>query len=230
MRYFRSEAKPLSRKEARRALRTSYTAEEKKRHRKARFFSLLTTLLFWTVSALCFLLFLFFFSFVPEAPDSPLLSFLRGALFVVYLLITLFVSLLLGLLPCLPLWEKTECPPSNKEAARLLHLACRPLRESYGVKKPLLVTKCYDSSDTAFCQKDVLLFFVENELRLTANLKHGFYDKEGDLGCYAFACEEVTLREEQKEKLRLCILETEGVRFALGKKAKRFIETKGEER
>ena len=99
-----------------------------------------------------------------------------------------------------------------------------PFREYYGWTEPCIVTKCYNSSDKKFNNRDVCLFIVNDELRITADLKHGFSIKEKDLGCYAFKIEDFSVEQIQGEKFLITKLESEDMFFYLGRRAKSFIE------
>ena len=110
----------------------------------------------------------------------------------------------------------------------LLSEACAELRAFYGFREPFLVTKCYDSSERRFKRHDVCLFFVDGELRMTANVHYGFFDPEKDLGCYIWEKEELTLTREQYEGRTAVRLTAGEVTFLLGSRAGAFIE--GEQR
>ena len=119
--------------------------------------------------------------------------------------------------------------PAVKNAVKkeILSSACAHLREYYGLQEPCLVTKCYHSSDENFVNHDVCLFFVGDELRITADLKQGFLHGERDLGCYAFDLKEITLSKTEGERFLIAELKTENVVFLLGYRAKSFIMKKG---
>jgi hypothetical protein len=86
------------------------------------------------------------------------------------------------------------------------------------------VTKCYCSSDKRFTRHDVCIYVVEDELRITANLHYGFFDPKRDLGCYCMAPQEICLSETRHEDRPAIELTVDGVSFALGIKAKSFVE------
>lgn len=98
------------------------------------------------------------------------------------------------------------------------------LREFYGWKEPCVVTKCYESSDKAFKNHDVCIYVTENELRIAANLKYGFSNREKDLGCYAFAPDEISLTQIQEESFLAAELKAGDIVFRLGRRAKGYIE------
>ena len=106
----------------------------------------------------------------------------------------------------------------------ILSNACAHLREYYELQEPCIVTKCYESSDKRFKNHDVCIFVVDDELRITTNLKHGFFHGENDLGCYAFKSDEISLFEQQGEKFLMTELKSGNTVFLLGYRAKAFIE------
>lgn len=98
------------------------------------------------------------------------------------------------------------------------------MREYYGWKEACIVTKCYDSSDKKFKNRDICIFVVDDELRLTADLKHGFSIRENDLGCYAFKIDEISIAQIQCDNFLITELKSEDTVFHLGYRAKSFIE------
>lgn len=105
--------------------------------------------------------------------------------------------------------------------------ACAHLREYYGLTGPYLITKCYASDDNRFSGKDVCLFFADGELRITVDIVNGFLHGTRDMGCYAFAKEEITVGYAEFESKKAATIKGETVGFLLGKCAKRWIETEG---
>lgn len=122
-----------------------------------------------------------------------------------------------------PLWAKQQ----NTEKALLreaLSNACAELKTFYQFQEPLLVTKCYRSSDRRFDRHDVCIFVVDNELRITANLHYGFFDPKRDLGCYSLTRQEIQLTEDRHKDRNAVALQADGVVFVLGHRAGSFIE------
>ena len=92
------------------------------------------------------------------------------------------------------------------------------------MQEPCIVTKCYDASDKKFKNHDVCIFVVGDELRITTNLKNGFFREEKDLGCHAFLRDEVTVTKIEGEKFLMAELRAGETTFLLGYRAKGFIE------
>ena len=103
-------------------------------------------------------------------------------------------------------------------------IATMVLREYYGWNEPCIVTACYSATDKRLCRRTVCLFVCDGELRLTADLKHGFSVREKDLGCYAFHMDEITLSHVQNEQHIMTELRAGEMLFLLGRRAKGFIE------
>lgn len=135
----------------------------------------------------------------------------------------LIVSILIGLLVSSPIFTKAQ-EKLVFQKRRCFDKALISLRTYYGWKEPCIVTKCYDSSDKQFKNRDVCIFLFDDELRLTADLKHGFSIKENDLGCYAFKVDEIFLDQIQCEQVLVTELKSEGLFFQLGRRAKGFVE------
>lgn len=91
------------------------------------------------------------------------------------------------------LWKKAESVNVPAKKKEILSKACGHLRDYYGLQEPYIITKCFDAADKKFQKHDVCLFVVGGELRITADLIHGFLHGERDLGCYAFVKHEITL-------------------------------------
>lgn len=132
------------------------------------------------------------------------------------------ISLAIGVLTAAPIWNWAGKKINSRE--RILLKACEHLREFYSLQEPCIVTKCYESSDKKFKNHDVCIFVVGDELRITTNLKNGFFREEKDLGCYAFLRDEITLAKIEGEKFLMAELRAGEVIFLLGYRAKGFVE------
>ena len=123
-----------------------------------------------------------------------------------------------------PLWKKVESfhiPSMKKE---FFSKACGHLREYYELQEPYIITKCFDATDKKFQNRDVCIFVVGDELRITADLVHGFLNGERDLGCYAFKKEEIALSKQMNGNHLIAELKENNTVFLLGYRAKRFID------
>ena len=123
-----------------------------------------------------------------------------------------------------PLWKKADSfhLPSMKKV--IILKACCHLRIYYGLTEPYIITKCFHASDPKFKNHDVCIFVLGDELRITADLVHGFLHGERDLGCYAFQKQEITLTKQEKNGHLAVELKAENTTFLLGYRAKSFIE------
>ena len=123
-----------------------------------------------------------------------------------------------------PLWKKADSfhlPTMKKE---FFMKACSHLRTYYGLTEPYIVTKCFDASDHKFKNHDVCIFVVGDELRITADLVHGFLHGDRDVGCYAFKKHEIMLSKQQHDQHLWALLKADNTFFMLGYRAKAFIE------
>lgn len=155
--------------------------------------------------------------------DGILLKILQFAFGVALVICVVIAAPSLGMLASVPFYGKSD---DAAKAARkqLLSQSCAHLREYYGFREPFVVTKCFDSSDRSFKNHDICLFFVDGELRLTANLHYGFFEPSRDLGCYAFQKEEITVTQVPREQHFATELTAGEVTFLLGSRAGSFIE------
>ncbi|MBR5251803.1 MAG: hypothetical protein IKV52_03155 [Oscillospiraceae bacterium] len=123
-----------------------------------------------------------------------------------------------------PFWKKAESYNVPKMKNEFSSKACEHLRSYYGLQQPYIVTKCFDATDEKFCNKDICVFVVGEELRITTDIVKGFIHGERDLGCYAFEKQEIVLTKKHRDNQLVVQLEADGTMFLLGYKAKRFIE------
>lgn len=123
----------------------------------------------------------------------------------------------------MPLWKKVDSfhIPSMKKA--IFSKACTHLRDYYQLQEPYIITKCFDATDKKFRNHDVCIFIVEDEIRITADLVHGFLHGERDLGCYAFKLNEISLAKQQRGNHLVAELRADSNIFLLGYRARGFI-------
>lgn len=97
------------------------------------------------------------------------------------------------------------------------------LLKYYKIPENYIVTKCYDSSNRLLVDKDVLLFFHNDKLRIV----NDFTSTIKDFGCYEFKLNEFTLSYGKKEDIITTEIKTEKFYLSLGKKAKPYISNRG---
>ena len=221
MRYFKCESlKPEDREMITQYV--SLTEEDKKRDRQGK-------LLNFVAIALCSIVFLvvFFGSefMIAQIPDpwNPFIFVLSVVGRIILTFGVIIVSTLIGTLVSSPIFKKAQEKLVFQKRI-CFDKALISLREYYGWQEPCIVTKCYDSSDKKFKRRDVCIFCVDDELRITADLKHGFSIRENDLGCYAFKVDEFSLEQIQGENFLITKFKSEDLVFHLGRRAKGFIE------
>ena len=198
------------------------TDEEKKSDRQGKFLNFLGTLLFFVVFVAVFVGSLFLIVRI-STPQNPFLFILVVIVMLILGFGALIVAVLIGSFVSSPIHKKAQ----EKLAIQKRNCFDKSiifLREYYGWTEPCIVTKCYDSSDERFKNRDVCIFLVGDELRITADLRHGFSIKENDLGCYAFKADEFSLEQFQGEKFLITKFKSEDLVFHLGRRAKGFIE------
>ena len=200
------------------------TEQEKKRDRQGKILSFAAMVLMLSVFLLVFIGLLSMILEIPM-PSNPVLSILVDIGRFILGFAALFVSLIAGCVISSPLSSKAQ---KKLVVHKRIYFdkALLTLREYYGWAEPCLVTKCYDASDKVFKNRDICLFLVDDELRLAADLKHGFSIREKDLGCYAFRVDEISLAQIQGDQFLITELKAGSMFFHLGRRANAFIEKK----
>ena len=221
MRYFKYKGLQTTEKVALREQYKALSKEEKRLVRKDRFLNTLGNVVFYTIFIVSFGCCFWGLKQIPipenlfEVIMCHIGKFILGA-------VALFLCITISALVALPIF-------SNNEGRQLIYQkflakTCEHLREFYGLQEPCIVTKCYDASDKKFKNHDVCIFVVGDELRITTNLKHGFFYEERDLGCHAFLRDEITLTKIEGEKFLMAELRAGETTFLLAYRAKGFIE------
>lgn len=221
MRYFKYKGLQTTEKDVHKSMLTEFTKEEKRIIRKEKILDTLGTIVFFAVFLGGFACCVLGMKQIPfpellfEVIMRHIANFILGAVaLVLCLIIAIFVSMPIG----------SKHTDQKMIRQKYLSKACEHLREYYGLQEPCIVTKCYDASDKKFKNHDVCIFVVGDELRITTNLKHGFFYEERDLGCHAFLRDEVTINKIEGEKFLMAELRAGETTFLLGYRAKGFIE------
>ena len=198
------------------------TDEEKISDRQGKLLNFLGSFLFLVVFATIFIGSLALIIQIPF-PKNPFLFVCVIISMLILGSVALLLSISIGLFISSPLHKKAQEKLCIQKRIRFDNSIIL-LREYYGWTEPCIVTKCYYSSDKKFSNRDVCIFFVDEELRITANLRHGFSIKENDPGCYSFTLDEFSIKQIQGEKFLITKLESNNLVFHLGRRAKGFIE------
>ncbi len=200
----------------------SLTEVEKKRNRQGK---LLNFAAIASVS-IVFLVVFFGSEFMIAQIPPPQNAFLFVLAIIGRIILTIgvfIVSILLGSLVSSPIFKLAQKKLVFKKIIAF-DKSLIFLREYYAWQEPCIVTKCYDSSDKKFKNRDICIFLVDDELRITADLKHGFSIRENDLGCYAFKADDFSLEQIQGEQFLITEFKSRDTVFHLGRRAKGFIE------
>lgn len=194
-----------------------YTFRKKKHWKK---FSTIVTLIIYTS---CLVAGIFLLKSIP-LPNAWLWKTLVIICKVIVGFILLIACSILTVALTMPLWKKVESfhIPSIKKA--IFSKACKHLRDYYQLQEPYIITKCFDATDKKFQNHDVCIFIVEDELRITTDIVHGFLYGERDLGCYAFKLNEISLAKQQSGNHLVAELRAGNNIFLLGYRAKGFIQ------
>lgn len=222
MRYFRYKNENKNFNSAMREYYLRLTKDEKRTFRKEKFWNVVSLIVSVVVFFTCVTLGIYSLTLIPK-PDAVgwrILFYIGLGLLGI---VSLVISCLVTYAVTFPLWKqanKFNLPAMKKE---VFARACVHLREYYQLTEPYILTKCYKSTDERFTNHDVCIFVVGDELRITTDLVNGFLHGDRDLGCYAFAKEEIILTKKCEENILIAELAAKDVAFALGYRAKSFI-------
>lgn len=223
MRYFRYKNTNKNINNALAAQYKTLTEDEKYTFRKKKHWKKFSTIVTLIIYTSCLVAGAFLLKSIP-LPNA----WLWEALVIVCKVIVGFILLIacgvLTVALTMPLWKKVESLhiPSMKKA--IFSKACKHLRDYYQLQEPYIITKCFDATDKKFRNHDVCIFIVEDELRITTDLVHGFLHGERDLGCYAFKLNEISLAKQQSGNHLVAELREGNNIFLLGYRAKGFIQ------
>jgi len=199
-----------------------YEAVSSKEGRSLRWKSRLSALAGWAVFLLVFVCFIAWAQLFEPFSEGKGWLFFNAVLQGVWVVCGTVVAAVLVVMVWIPLSPKSDAAAS---CLKQIHASRRgeALRAYYGLCEPCLVTKCFDATDSKFIHHDVCLFVVDDELRLTTNLKNGVFAGDKDLGCYAFTQDELTVTQVAREHYMATQLTADGMTFCLGIRAERFI-------
>ena len=197
------------------------TDEEKKSDRQGKILNVCGTILFSLVLIASFVFGCILITKIP-LPENPFLLILAFAGRLALDLFAFVVAVMIGTVISYPIYKKAQAKLAIHKRI-CFDKVLISLREFYGWTEPCIVTKCYDSSDEKFKNRDVCIFIVDDELRITADLRHGFSIRENDPGCYSFKIDEFSLEQIQGEKFLITKFMSENLVFYLGRRAKGFI-------
>lgn len=192
--------------------RKNQLTKEQKKNNLIR--SFLITL--WIVFCFTFFFALCFFKSYFFHFDGWLNSFLN-VLIIIFGLIGCFALLIFIIIKIDKKFPYFPLPEISKKA---LEACVLPLKDYYAFNKPFIITKCYDSTNEDFINKDVILFVCENKLRIINDLTRSSLD----IGCYEFCIEELDYYYEPHNNLISCVLKCEQTTFRLAKTAIPFIK------
>lgn len=222
MRYFKYKNLLKTENSALKAQYAELKKEEKRLLRKNKLLNNIGIVVFSIVSVGCVIPCFIALKSIPVS-DNEVVAFLEYLGVTVAGMLAVIASLLAGGVVSSFVFRKAydERLVISKNA---LSKACAHLREYYGVAESCIVTKCYESSDEKFNAHDVCVFVVNDELRITTDLKNGFLHGDKDLGCYAFNTDEIVITKIQGKNFLIAELKCGEVVFRLGYRAKSFIE------
>lgn len=231
MRYFKYKKANKTEKAAEKQRYKNLSEKEKRAYRNGKILRALGMIVLFFVMGTCMIALGLCISSIPSSQNG-FIDILRALLQgILYLMAGVF-SLAAGVVASSPIFIIADKNIRDFTREELIK-ACEHLRGYYGLCDPCIVTKCYTSSEKRFNNHDVCIFVVGDELRITANLKDGFFHSEKDLGCYCFTADEITVSKVEGEKFLIARISAQDIYFELGYRAKGFVErnfTEKEER
>lgn len=160
MRYFKYKNTQKNYNNAFKEQYHTLTKDEKLTVRKEKSWRNLSIAIYSIIFFLCIAIFVYVLKVIPY-PNNKWLEALVVVCKVIGGFVLLIISGLLAYGVTYPLWKKADSfnlPVIKKE---IFSKACAHLRDYYGLQKPYILTKCYDSSDKKFKNHDVCIFFCK---------------------------------------------------------------------
>ena len=223
MRYFRYKNVNKNRENALKEQYLTLTENEKSIVRKKNFWEKFGFIVAFIILSSCLFVSVFFLKMIPNPSNQwleVLVVFGKVVLFFVLLALSGFLTFAITY----SLWKKADIYRIPKMKKEIFSKACKHLREYYKLQEPYMVTKCYNSTDKHFTNRDVCIFIADEELRITVDLIQGFLYGYKDNGCYAFNRDEIVLSKKVDNNLLIAELKVGDTVFLLGYRANKFIK------
>ena len=231
MRYFRYKHPKKEEKKIYKATLAALDKSERNALKKAKFLNKLAES-FFTLLTVSLLLISFYISkfFAPEYEN--LLQFLifiplyRFGIFALGAVITFIISALIAI-PIFKSFAKFEERLKKLQQEHLFEIsykAAEPVLKFYGLREPNITTKCYDSTDIKFKNRDVIIFEFNGEIRIIRDFSGSLKLSGHDAGCYSFKNGEFSVSYAEYEGKRAAELTVGDTKFTLAARAKPFIE------
>ncbi len=234
MRYFKYNHPKNTEKEIYKAERAALNKTERRLARKSRFWNIAGIIAYCIVFGTIFIpLFLIFnIEFAPAVNTviNVALEILGNLLTFILRFGALIIAFALAFIITSPIMNISHKADKRLNGIRREHLheisskACEHITKFYGLREPSIVTKCYDSTDAKFKNKDIIIFECSGEIRIMRNLFGSVKLIEHDLGCYAFKKGEYYVYYTEYKGKRAALLDFGEVKLTLAARAKPFIE------
>ena len=235
MRYFKYDHPKKTEKEIYKAELAALDKNERKILRKEKFLLILGSIILFTIGLTIFAIVSSFFAGV-HLPESNI--FILKLIFIIielilkilFFIISIIVAGMAGAFCAWPFWNLEHKAYEQLKSIRREHLyeisakACDHIVEFYGLREPSITTKCYDSTDAKFKNKDIVIFERDGEIRIIRNFFGSIKLSENDFGCYAFKNGEFSVSYTEYKGKRAATLELDETKFILAARAKPFIE------
>ncbi|XMB73074.1 hypothetical protein RJI07_03960 [Mycoplasmatota bacterium WC30] len=190
--------------------------ETRKRYKSNQLFSRVFGVLYWSMMVIFLGTMTFLERYIEPTIGKTLFTIL-------VIICTFFLPALFLLYPYFKLAKKYPRQVLEDIPKDVITECNTTLFRFYKIPDNYIITKCYDSSNQNLVDKDLLLFFYKDKLRVV----NDFTTTIKDFGCYEFELPEIEITYGKKGELTTAELKSKKLNLSLGKRAKPFIANKG---
>ncbi len=139
---------------------------------------------------------------------------------IVLVIIIILIPSIVCLYIAVKIEKKLNVPPLPRLNHKGLLKCTAHLRKYYHINNEYVVTKCYECSNELLVNKDLLIYFYDDKLRITNNLMY----VTKDFGCFEFDINEIKVYNIVQNNKVMTIIETPKVMMKLGYRARTFFQ------
>ena len=158
-----------------------------------------------------------------KLPEEDTFVILEGLIDIIGCAVNVLIAGLVSIFfyVLMQIFVPSEYVTANVEIAKAVSDELRSFYSFSG--NDYVVTKCYESSDNRFKDKDIVLYRAGEEIRIAVNLNHNFYSSGKDLGCYIVSKNEISVVKTVHKGINAAELKFSDQIFLLGKRAISFL-------
>lgn len=168
-----------------------------------------------------FILFVSLINLIPE-PENKIILFFYWLLYGLLCIIAYIISVIVIFYPVSKIVDKYDFsePIINRDNIKN---ACDVIRKHYQLTNNYIVSKCFFSNNYEFKNKDLCIFRVGKEIRITNNIIVGYLDGKSNLGCYKVKFDELKVYKDNYDEKQVTIIEFENEKFITTSRVYPFI-------